>query len=117
MLYEMYCIKKLCLIVIAHFIFSVIMFWIPSNIIWDSLNKIEANKNAKRNTFIITGLATDFTFLNLNSDDFSFKMSNQKEDYLASYNSGFNLFSTLNIGFEQFPPLENKFNCSIFFCF
>ena len=36
-------------------------------------------------------------------------MSNQKEDYLASYNSGFNLFSTLNIGFEQFPPLENKF--------
>lgn len=69
----------------------------------------EANKSNKRNTFIITGLATDFSFLNLYSNDFSFKMSNQKEDYLATFNSSFNLFSSTNIGFEQFPPLENKF--------
>lgn len=69
----------------------------------------ETYKKKPKNAFVITGLNTDFTFLNLISDDFSFKMSNQKEDYLASYNSGFNLFSTLNIGFEQFPPLENKF--------
>lgn len=69
----------------------------------------EANKSSKRNTFIITGLATDFTFLNLNSNDFSFKMNNQKEDYLAVFNSGFNLFSLNNIGFEEFSPLENKF--------
>ncbi|BCY28807.1 hypothetical protein [Flavobacterium okayamense] len=69
----------------------------------------EANKNSKRNAFIITGLATDFTFLNLNSNDFSFKMNNQKEDYLAVFNSGFNLFSLNDIGFEEFSPLESKF--------
>ncbi len=36
-------------------------------------------------------------------------MTNQKEDYLASFDSQFNLFALDNIGFEQFPPLENAF--------
>lgn len=86
--------------------FNVLIFYQPDA---SFQSVFDANKNAKRNEFIITGLATDFTFLNLNSDDFSFKMSNQKEDYLAKYNSGFNLFALNDIGFEQFPPLENKF--------
>lgn len=86
--------------------FNVLIFYQPDA---SFQSVFDANKNAKRNAFIITGLATDFTFLNLNSDDFSFKMSNQKEDYLAKYNSGFNLFALNNIGFEQFSPLENKF--------
>jgi hypothetical protein len=30
---------------IMHFMLSVLIFWIPSNIIWDSINKIESNKN------------------------------------------------------------------------
>lgn len=29
----------------VHFILSVIIFWIPSNIIWDSINKLESDKN------------------------------------------------------------------------
>lgn len=69
----------------------------------------EQNKNAKINTWIITGNATDFNFLNQNQDHFDFKMSNQKEDFLAEFNSQFNLFALDNIGFEQFPPLENSF--------
>ena len=36
-------------------------------------------------------------------------MSAQKEDYLATFDSNFNLFSQANIGFENFPPLEHKF--------
>jgi hypothetical protein len=36
-------------------------------------------------------------------------MSSQKENYLASYESNFNLFALDNIGFENFPPLENPF--------
>ena len=36
-------------------------------------------------------------------------MSSQKEDFLANFNSDFNLFSTENIEFENFPPLENPF--------
>ena len=36
-------------------------------------------------------------------------MSSQKEDYLAAFETQFNLFSLDNIGFESFPPLENPF--------
>ncbi|MGL2964609.1 hypothetical protein ACSVH2_12375 [Flavobacterium sp. RSB2_4_14] len=69
----------------------------------------EQNANAKINTWIITGNDTDFNFLNQNQNLFTFKMSGQKEDYLASFDSQFNLFALDNIGFEQFPPLENPF--------
>lgn len=69
----------------------------------------EKNVNTKINTWIITGNDTDFNFLNQNQTQFTFKMSSQKEDYLASFDSQFNLFALDNIGFEQFPPLENPF--------
>ncbi|MFN4027978.1 MAG: hypothetical protein ACK4IZ_11070 [Flavobacterium sp.] len=69
----------------------------------------EKNANAKIYTWIITGNDTDFNFLNQNQSQFSFKMSSQKEDYLASFETQFNLFTLDNIGFEQFPPLENPF--------
>lgn len=69
----------------------------------------EQNKLAQINTFIITGTATDFGFLNQTQDDLLFKMSAQKEDYSATYNSDFNLFTQSNIGFENFPPLEHNF--------
>jgi hypothetical protein len=69
----------------------------------------EANKKAKINTWIITGNATDFNFLNQQQNNLSFKMSSQKENYLAAFENQFSLFSLDNIGFEQFPPLENPF--------
>ncbi|MGC4039372.1 MAG: hypothetical protein QM710_00860 [Flavobacterium sp.] len=69
----------------------------------------DQNKNAKINTWIITGNDTDYGFLNQNQEYYDFKMSGQKEDYLASFDTQFNLFALDNIGFEKFPPLENKF--------
>ena len=69
----------------------------------------ENNKVAGINTFIITGTDTDFTFLNQQQNSLVFKMSNQKEDYLAGFNTQFNLFALDDIGFEQFPPLQNSF--------
>ncbi len=69
----------------------------------------ESNKLAGINTFIITGNNTDFNFLNQQQDYLVFKMSGQKEDYLAEYNSQFNLFAIDNLGFENFPPLQNAF--------
>lgn len=69
----------------------------------------ENAKSADINTFIITGTNTDFSFLNQYQNNFNFKMSSQKEDYLAKFNSKFNLFATDNIGFENFPPLQNTF--------
>jgi hypothetical protein len=69
----------------------------------------EANKKVNLNTFIITGTATDFSFLNQEQNNFVFKMSGQEEDYLAGFDSQFNLFAVDNLGFENFPPLQNSF--------
>jgi len=69
----------------------------------------EQNKVAQINTFSITGTATDFNFFNQVQNDLLFKMTAQKEDYLANYESNFNLFSQVNINFENFPPLAHKF--------
>ncbi|WP_026710778.1 hypothetical protein [Flavobacterium filum] len=69
----------------------------------------EKNSLANLNTWIITGLKTDFNFLNQHQSTFDFKMSSQLEDYLASFSPEFNLFAIDNIGFENFPPLQNPF--------
>ena len=69
----------------------------------------DTNTNAKINTWIITGNNTDFAFLNQQQKSLSFKMSSHKEDYLAVLEPQFNLFALDDIGFEQFPPLENAF--------
>ncbi|NDP26406.1 MAG: hypothetical protein GZ087_03115 [Flavobacterium sp.] len=69
----------------------------------------EKNKLAGINTFIVTGTNTDFNFLNQQQSNLTFKMSGQKEDYLAEFNSQFNLFAIENLGFENFSPLQNAF--------
>ena len=66
-------------------------------------------KKTNGNQFIITGTNTDFEFLNQNQSTFDFKMSNQNEDYLARFDTNFNLFAIDNIGFEQLPPLQNSY--------
>lgn len=72
-------------------------------------NLLELNKNAGLNTWIITGLSTDFNLLNQYQQVLSFRMSSQREDYSANYNSQFNLFAIDDIGFGQFPPLDHPF--------
>ncbi|MEO8516242.1 MAG: hypothetical protein ABI426_05830 [Flavobacterium sp.] len=70
---------------------------------------LDKNINLNINTWVVTGLSTDFNLLNQYQDQIEFKMSGQKEDYSADFNSQFNSFALDNIGFEQFPPLENPF--------
>ncbi|WP_395047689.1 hypothetical protein, partial [Flavobacterium sp.] len=70
---------------------------------------LEQNKNLQLNTFVITGLSTDYNILNQYQDQLQFRMSGQKEDFTAEFNPQFNSFALDNIGFEQFPPLENSF--------
>ena len=69
----------------------------------------EANKNLRINTFVITGMSTDFNLLNQMQSDLDFKLTNKKEDFTSSFVTGFNLFAQNDIQFEQFPPLENPF--------
>lgn len=72
-------------------------------------NIFETNKNTQLPLWIITGMQTDYTFLNQQQKDLVFKMSNQPEEFTASFNTNFNLFAVDNIGFESFPPLNNRF--------
>ncbi|WP_306350109.1 hypothetical protein [Flavobacterium sp. '19STA2R22 D10 B1'] len=69
----------------------------------------DENKLAHINTWIITGLSTDYAFLNQQQNSLEFKMNNQREDYTAAFNGQYNLFATEDIGFENFPPLQNAF--------
>ncbi len=86
--------------------FNVLVFYQPN----ESFKQIFSQaKAAGINTFIITGTNTDFNFLNQNQTTFVFRMTNQKEDFLSEFNTQFNLFAPDNIGFEQFPPLQNPY--------
>lgn len=66
-------------------------------------------RTAGINMLVVTGMTTDFNFLNQQQNDLVFKSTNQKEDYLPAFNSKFNLFALENIGFENFPPLAHPF--------
>lgn len=70
---------------------------------------MEAIRKAGINTLTITGDNTDFNLLNQQQSNLEFRMSSQKEDYIAAFDPGFNLFATDDIGFGSFPPLENAF--------
>ncbi len=69
----------------------------------------DTNKSLQLPTWIITGTQTDYNFLNQQQKDLVFKMSNQSEEFTATFDTNFNLFSIDNIGFESFPPLNNLF--------
>ena len=86
--------------------YNVVVFYQPNSTFKMAF---DASKSLGLNAFIITGSATDFSFLNQQQTNFQFKMGNQTEDYFASFNSQFNLFALDNIGFESFPPLQNSF--------
>lgn len=70
---------------------------------------VEAAKLARVNAMVITGLSTDFAFLNEMQSNLKFKMSAQREEYTAGFDPSFNLFAMDNIGFEAFGPLSNPF--------
>ena len=86
--------------------YNILIFYQPTS---EFKSVFDANKLAGINSFTVTGTNTDFNFLNQNQANYTFKMSNQKEDYLADFNAQFNLFALDNIRFEQLPPLQNAF--------
>ena len=90
--------------------FKVLILYQPNR---EFKSVLEQNKKLQINTFTITGLNTDFGFLNEIQDQIQFEMSGQSEDFTAKFNPQFNSFSLDNIGFEQFPPLENPFGSYI----
>ncbi len=61
------------------------------------------------NHFIITGSKTAWNFLNRVQRNFTKNVINQTENYSAVFNPSFGTFVTDAIGFDDFPPLLDKF--------
>lgn len=86
--------------------YNVLILYQPDASFRSILEQAEA---AGVNTWIITGMSTDFNLLNRQQDQVSFRMSGQKEDYLAAFDTGFNFFAAEDIGFAELPPLDHPF--------
>ena len=62
-----------------------------------------------KNTWTISGLQTDWYFLNGAQDKFNKEASNASEDVQAKLNSNYGTFAVEDIGFDDFPPLHTEF--------
>lgn len=61
------------------------------------------------NYLLISGVHTDWNFINNQQLGFTKKAINQSENYGATYNEGFLTFMQEDIGFHNFPPLKDQF--------
>jgi len=66
-------------------------------------------KSKKINFLLITGSKTDWNFINDENLGIQKNVINQVENYSATFNPGYLNFSQKDIGFDNFPPLINKF--------
>lgn len=63
----------------------------------------------KTNRFIITGTRTDWDFLNSVQQYFKKNATSQTQDLFPIYNENFLQYQFEDIGFKDFPPLEDSF--------
>jgi len=66
-------------------------------------------KELNKNYFIITGTQTDWNFLNEIQSDFKSNVGQTNEKYFPIFDIKFSNFYMEDIGFSEFPPLENTF--------
>ncbi|APG59472.1 hypothetical protein [Christiangramia salexigens] len=66
-------------------------------------------RNDKINYLIITGLKTDWRYLNSLDLGFSKNAIDQSQEVFPVYNEDFRAFQFEDIGFGDFPPLEDEF--------
>ncbi len=62
-----------------------------------------------KNTLIVSGLSTDWSFLNNVQNNFNKEISRQSEDVGALLNKNYGTFAVDDIGFSNFPPLHTSF--------
>jgi hypothetical protein len=86
--------------------YQLIIVYQPNN----KFNKIFNDlKQQNKNVFIITGTNTDWSFLNSLQLGVKKNAINKSENFGAIYNNNFLTFFQNDIGFENFPPLKDKF--------
>lgn len=71
--------------------------------VYENINKLNIN------TFTLIGPKTDMGFLNSVQEDFSKQITAQTESYLPVFEPGYNVFQLEDLGFDDFPPLEDHF--------
>ncbi|MFT5679020.1 MAG: hypothetical protein ACI9FY_001568, partial [Patiriisocius sp.] len=63
----------------------------------------------KKNSFTISGLETDWNFLNTAQSNFNKNATNQSEEITGDLNSNFGSFAVEDIGFSRMPPMRTLF--------
>ncbi|MDR6301018.1 VWA domain-containing protein [Mesonia maritima] len=86
--------------------YQLIILYQPDSKFKEAYQKIE---KLGLNTLTVTGTKTDYNFLNNQQTYFSKEANTQTENYLSTYNSSYNAYQFEDIGFDDFPPLEDKF--------
>jgi hypothetical protein len=71
--------------------------------VYSEINKL------KKNTLTITGLQTDWNFLNIIQKNFSKETADQAEDVTGILNQNYSAYAVEDIGFDDFPPLKTEF--------
>ncbi|WP_271404957.1 VWA domain-containing protein [Tenacibaculum soleae] len=79
------------------------IFYQPNSSFKQVFEKINSNY------LIVSGTKTDWNFLNAENIGITKKVINQTEAYQAIYNDAFLTFLQKDIGFNDFPPLLDKF--------
>lgn len=67
-----------------------------------------------KNRFIITGINTDWNFLNTIQNIFKQGVTRQQEDFQPIYNQNFATFLPGNLNFDFLPPLHSEFGSILF---
>jgi hypothetical protein len=62
-----------------------------------------------KNYFIISGLHTDWSFLNRSQNEFQKETLNIIENFSPKFNTNYSTFVSEDVGFENFSPLTDKF--------
>ncbi len=66
-------------------------------------------KKLEKNTFTITGLETDWNFLNVIQSDFRKEITNQSENVVGVLNKNYSSYAIDDVGFDDFRPLKTRF--------
>jgi len=63
----------------------------------------------KKNTLVLTGLQTDWNFLNNVQNNYNKTATRQSEEVSGALNLNYGTFAIEDIGFDDFPPLKTQF--------
>ncbi|MBL4606029.1 MAG: VWA domain-containing protein, partial [Flavobacteriaceae bacterium] len=86
--------------------FQLIILYQPNNQFKNIFQQIFSKKI---NYFVVSGSQTDWNFLNNQNIGVKKNSLSQTENYTANYNAGFLTFAQKDIGFQNFPPLADRF--------